>query len=191
MHFRSMFDTKAIGVWDLGGQDRVCTITAVKAGTVEGEKGRKDKKAFVQLREFELPFVCNVTNAKTIAGLYGADTRAWVGKRITLYPTTTKFGSEMVDCIRVRPTVPRDHGQQGQGQQQSRQGQQGQQQRRQHPIAAATSAEELLAAIAQTAGWITEAHEERWPKVLGRCAELGVSEEQAVEAVAKATRPEG
>lgn len=191
-HFRSMFDTKAIGVWDLDGRDRIVTIASVKPGTVEGEKGRKSKKAMIVLREFELPFVCNVTNAKTIAGLYGPDTKTWGGKRITLYPTTTQFGGDTVDCIRVRPTIPRgepDHGGGRPVDPDVRDRQQSAARAAAHPatpIGAATTAEELLAALAECAAWVSANHEKAWPRVLERCAELGVAEERAVEAIATA-----
>src|SRR5262245_22649845 len=102
-HFRSMLDAEHMGAWDLDG-DRIVTITKVDPGTVGGQKGRKkEKKAILHFREFPRPMVCNVTNAKAIAGMYGVHVEKWIGKRITLYPTTTTFGSETVDCIRVRP----------------------------------------------------------------------------------------
>ena len=47
-------------------------------------------------------------NARVIAGLYGGfDSESWLGKKITLYPTTTTFGSQTVDCIRIRPLIPK------------------------------------------------------------------------------------
>jgi hypothetical protein len=38
--------------------------------------------------------------------MYGKDTDNWAGKWITIFPTTTEFGGETVDCIRVKPGVP-------------------------------------------------------------------------------------
>jgi hypothetical protein len=56
----------------------------------------------------------NVTNAKAMARLHGEEITAWKGKRVTLYPTQTQFGNKMVDCIRVRDTVPAPMQQQAQ-----------------------------------------------------------------------------
>jgi hypothetical protein len=104
--YRAMFDRDYIGSWDLGGKDVTVTISKVSAGELTAQGGRKSKKPIVWFAGKEKGLVLNKTNAKAIAGMYGADTRQWVGKLITVYPTTTSMGSETVDCIRVRPRVP-------------------------------------------------------------------------------------
>ena len=49
-----------------------------------------------------------VTSSKVIQDLYGKDPREWIGKSITIYPTTCRgVGGDMVDCVRVRPEIPR------------------------------------------------------------------------------------
>lgn len=182
-HFREHFDSPYIGHWDLDG-DVVVTIAQVRAGTVEGEKGRKDKKAIAKLSEFPKPMVINVTNAKTIAGMYGQHVEQWIGKRITLYPDTTRSAEgKTVECIRVRPTVPK-----GAPKGAPKSAPQGQKQK--GPVALATNADELLAAIATSAAQISAEHEKAWPVVLKRCAELGLEEERALEQLAKHTPPE-
>ncbi len=194
-HFREFFDTPYIGVWDLGGRDRVATITKVTSGAVGGQQGKKEaKKAIVHTREFDKPFCCNVTNATTIAGMYGADTREWVGKRITLFPTTTEFARKTVDCIRVRPTIPRgepEHVGSRPVDREVREKQDraaGRAESPGAPIAAATTPNELLAAIGACAAWITADHERIWPRVLKRCEELGLDEQSAVLAIAEAQK---
>ena len=104
--WRSMFDRDYVGSWDLGGKEHVVTISRVQAAELMAQGGRKSKKPVIWFEGREKGLACNKTNAKAIAGMYGNDTREWIGKRITIYPTTTHFGSETVDCIRVRPTVP-------------------------------------------------------------------------------------
>lgn len=106
MDYRAMFDRDYIGAWDLGGRDVVVTIAKVEAGTLKNGSGKANKKPILHFVGKEKGFACNKTNGKAIAAMYGNDTRAWVGKRVTLYATKTSFGSEQVDCIRVRPTVP-------------------------------------------------------------------------------------
>lgn len=105
--YRTMFDKENLGAWDLGGKDRVVTIEKVEAGTVGGHQGKKkDRKPIITFAGKRKKFVCNVTNAATIASLYGPHVEKWAGQRITIYPTTTTFGRETVDCIRIRPVKP-------------------------------------------------------------------------------------
>lgn len=102
-----MFDKENLGAWDLGGKPRVVTIEAVKPGEVGGHQGKKkDRKPIITFRGKRKKFVCNVTNAATIASLYGPHVEKWVGQQIIIYPTTTTFGRETVDCIRVKPQKP-------------------------------------------------------------------------------------
>jgi hypothetical protein len=104
MDYRAMFDREYIGSWDLGNRDVTVTITRVEAKKLRNQKG-ENLKPVVWFDGKEKGFVCNKTNAKTIATLYGNDTEKWLGKRVTLYVTTTSIGGETMDCIRVRPTV--------------------------------------------------------------------------------------
>jgi hypothetical protein len=94
-----------LGAWDLP-RDVTVTIAGVKAGQLVGEKGRTAKKPIITFAGKQKALAANKTNCRTIAAMYGTDTRQWVGKRITLYATTTEFGGKQMDCIRVRPQVP-------------------------------------------------------------------------------------
>lgn len=107
-HWKSLMDRKYLFAFDLEGKDRTLTIERVVAGELEGEKGRKTKKPLCYFAESKSgkPLALNATNSKAIAKLYGNDIEGWVGKRITLYPTTTEMGGETVECIRVRTRVP-------------------------------------------------------------------------------------
>jgi len=67
--------------------------------------GRKETRPVIRFSDAEKKLVLNKTNATAIAGMYGNETDAWIGKKITMYPTETQFGSETVDCIRVRKEV--------------------------------------------------------------------------------------
>jgi hypothetical protein len=116
---RGMFDRDYLGSWNLvdsKGEKVDVTVTIAKVTPVHvGREVKKDgivikkpdKKPCLSFVGKELGMVCNKTNAKTIAGMYSNDTEKWVGKQITLYATTTKFGSDTVDAIRVRPTIPK------------------------------------------------------------------------------------
>jgi hypothetical protein len=107
MDYRTMFDSEYLGAWDLP-RDVTVTIAGVKAGQLVGEKGRTAKKPIITFAGKQKAFAANKTNCRTIAAMYGTNTREWIGKRITLYATTTEFGGKSVECIRVRPQVPPD-----------------------------------------------------------------------------------
>ncbi len=89
--------------FDLQGKEWTLTIREVKGGTVVGEGGKKSKKPICFFEKAEKPLALNSTNCRAIAGMYGNDVTAWAGKSVTLYPTTTTFGKETVECIRIRP----------------------------------------------------------------------------------------
>jgi hypothetical protein len=106
-----MFEGKYLGAWNLVDgdgkkKDYTLTISDVKAEKVVLEGGQQNKKPLIRFERTELPMVCCKTNAKTIAAMYGNDTSKWVGRRITLFATTTQVGGQEKDCIRVRPTIP-------------------------------------------------------------------------------------
>lgn len=107
MHYKRMFDDKEhLYAFDLDGREATVQIEKVIAGEVAGDKGRKSKKPIIKFVGKEKKLAINKTNGKTIASLYGTDTDSWPGRWITLFPTTTDFGGETVECIRVRNQVP-------------------------------------------------------------------------------------
>lgn len=111
MDIRKLYDKDYIYSYDLEGRDVTVTIERVKGGTLVGTGGTKNKKPVVYFKGTEKGLALNITNARVIAGLYGGfESDQWIGKRITLYPTTTTFGSQTVDCIRIRNTVPKAKG---------------------------------------------------------------------------------
>jgi hypothetical protein len=107
VHYKRMFDDKEhLYAFDLDGREVTVQIEKCFAGELQGEKGRKSKKPMIKFVGKEKKLAINKTNGKTIASLYGPDTENWAGQWITIYPTTTDFGGETVECIRVRPNVP-------------------------------------------------------------------------------------
>lgn len=92
---------------DLDGDEWDMVITGYQTKEFEntdnktGEK-YKVKKVVLSFAGHEKTFVCNKTNAGAIAYAYGPKFSDWIGKQITLFPTTTAVGTEMKPCIRVR-----------------------------------------------------------------------------------------
>jgi hypothetical protein len=104
--YRTMFDRDYIGAWDLAGKDVTLTIAKVEGKILTSQRG-KNLKPVLHFEKTEKGMVCNKTNGKTIATMYGNDTESWVGKKITIYASTTSAGGETVECIRVRPQQPK------------------------------------------------------------------------------------
>lgn len=109
-HWRMMTDREYLFAGDLQGREVVVEIEKVEAGELVGTGGKKTRKPIARFKGKQKPLGLCATNCKTIAKLYGEDTDKWIGQRVTLYPTTTSFGGETVECIRVRPAVPQRKG---------------------------------------------------------------------------------
>lgn len=111
MHYKRMYDDKEyLYAFDLDGREVTVQIEKCFAGELTGEKGRKSKKPMLKFVGKDKKLALNKTNGKIIAGLYGVDADAWAGKWITIFPTTTDFGGDTVECIRVRPAIPKTNG---------------------------------------------------------------------------------
>jgi len=108
MDVRTLYDKEYLYAFDLQGKDVTVVIESVRGGTLVGTGGKSNKKPVMRFKGKEKALALNITNARIIAGLYGGfDANLWIGKAITLYPTTTTFGLQTVECIRIRNTKPK------------------------------------------------------------------------------------
>jgi len=98
-----MFPGKYVAAPELRGKDVTLTIKSVSMEELVRVGGKKDRKPVVMFNGARKGLVLNVTNANTIAAMYGPRTEDWVGKPVTLFPTKAKYGREIVDAIRIRP----------------------------------------------------------------------------------------
>lgn len=103
---RAMFDSQWVGAWDLAGKDRTLEISGVKAAQITSQRGT-NKKPIVSFKGAKKQLILNKTMMRVVAAMYGFDTAAWIGKPVTLYATTTDVGGKTVDCVRIRPGVPK------------------------------------------------------------------------------------
>lgn len=107
MDVRTLYDNEYLYAFDLQGKDVTVVIESVKGGTLVGTGGKSNKKPVIRFKGKEKALALNITNARVIAGLYGGfDAELWIGKAVTLYPTTTTLRAQTVECIRVRPIKP-------------------------------------------------------------------------------------
>lgn len=105
-HFMLLFPNDYIGAHDLMGKDVTKTIARVLVEDLRCQSGKVERKPVLVFKDSKKKLVLNKTNARTIAGIHGPDTERWAGKRVTMYPTTTKLGRDTVDCVRVRSKAP-------------------------------------------------------------------------------------
>lgn len=104
-HWKRLVNPDYIGAYALPvDADLTVTIDFVKRETVKMAGGKKEECTVAHLVG-QKPFILNATNSKSIHRLYGPYIEDWSGKKITLYASTTKFGTEIVECLRVRPSV--------------------------------------------------------------------------------------
>jgi hypothetical protein len=94
----------------LKGKHVTLTIKNIDVEELIGEKNKAEPKVVVSFLERPLEYVMPKTNGFCLKRMFGNDPHEWIGKRITIYPTKTKFGREDVDCIRVAgsPDIPED-----------------------------------------------------------------------------------
>lgn len=105
---RKMYEKDFLYAYDLEGRDVTVTIERVAAGTLTGKGGKSNKKPVLYFKGSKKGLGLCITNARTINALYGSfNSDDWIGKKITLYPTTTTFGADTVECIRIRNVIPK------------------------------------------------------------------------------------
>ena len=109
MRYEFMFPSEFVKAADLAGKDVTVTIKSVTMDELTMRGGRKENKGVIRFEKAEKKLVLNRTNADTIAAIYGKDTDDWIGKKITMYPTTTTFGRDTVECIRIRTKQEMEH----------------------------------------------------------------------------------
>jgi hypothetical protein len=96
----NLYPSRYLKPGDLPGKQVTVTIANV---TIEEFGQAKEKKAVLSIVGYSKRLVLNKTNVKAIAKAYGGNFAGWIGKLIVLYVTTTDFGGDTFDVIRVRP----------------------------------------------------------------------------------------
>ena len=107
-HWKQLINPDYIGAYTLNGQKEMnITIIKVVREMVTGNGGKKEECTVAKLKDMK-PFILNRTNSKTITKLAGSPyIEDWEGLTITVYATTTSVAGEAVECLRVRPMLPR------------------------------------------------------------------------------------
>lgn len=107
-HYKQLMNPDYFGAYALpDGNDLTVTIKQVKREVVVTAGGKKEECTVCHLSG-QKPLILNATNGKTIAKLYGPFIQDWEGKQITMFASTTKFGGEVVECVRIRGVAPQN-----------------------------------------------------------------------------------
>lgn len=106
-HWKQLVDPRYIGAYALpNGEDITVTIEQVQLESVTMMGGKKEDHTICYIAG-QKPMILNVTNSKSIHKLYGPFIEDWAGKQITLFASTAKMSGELVECLRIRPNVPK------------------------------------------------------------------------------------
>ena len=108
-HWKRLINPDYLGAYSLdSGNDMILTIKSIGRETITGTGGKKEECPVCHWHENQKPMILNTTNLKTIAKMYGSDYDQWPGKRVQIYASTTKFGGDVVECLRIRKDPPEE-----------------------------------------------------------------------------------
>lgn len=105
MKVTEAFEGNYIDALCVTGKDATLTIKVVQApNTIKAADGKTIDRPVVYFEETDKGFILNKTNARSIGLSHGNEMDDWVGKKVTLFATSTDaFGKKNVPCVRVRP----------------------------------------------------------------------------------------
>jgi hypothetical protein len=104
VNINESFPSNYLKASDLGTSSPIVTIERVEHEPVGRDR---EMKAVLYFEGKEKGVVLNKTNARKITELVGSpETDEWAGFKIRLFATTTEFGGETVECIRVKAAGP-------------------------------------------------------------------------------------
>lgn len=106
-HWKKLTNPDYIGAYSLQpGEEKIVEIVTVGRQKVKGSDGKETECTVAQLKN-EKPFILNKTNCKTLTKVFGTPyIEQWKGKRIIIFADKVKAFGDVVDALRVRPTVP-------------------------------------------------------------------------------------
>lgn len=103
--FDELYPGRFLKAGELQGKQATLTITSVDLDELEGDNGKKIK-GVISFDKTPKQLCLNKTNGICIRAMFGRKLADWVGKRITLFPSTWNGD----DCIRIwgSPDIEQD-----------------------------------------------------------------------------------
>jgi hypothetical protein len=108
MDYELLYPSRFLKCSHLKGVDRTLTVKEIVREELENEDGAKGWKAILAFAEIDKQLVCVKTHALCLVQMFGRETDAWIGKRVTWMPDTVRMrecrSGPIVDkpCIRIR-----------------------------------------------------------------------------------------
>lgn len=111
-HWKNFLDRDYLGSHNLEkGEEMLLTIERFEGEEmvqkVDGKKDEKVAKQVLYFKEDVPKMIINITNASTIANLYGTHPDQWIGKSIQVYATPVRAFGKTQDALRIRDFIPR------------------------------------------------------------------------------------
>lgn len=108
-HYKTLINPDYLGAYAVeDGKDLVLTIDKILSEVITGTGGKKETCPVMHFVEQVKPMIVNSTNFKMMKRLFQSPfIEDWYGKKIAIYADrNVKFGGELVEGLRIRPTLP-------------------------------------------------------------------------------------
>lgn len=107
MKLDQMFPSAYIKASDIGDKKPVVVIESIKM-QVLGQGEEQETKPVLSFVGKEKQMVLNKTNANTIAGMYGTDTKDWINKKVRIVVAEVAYKGKMGPALRISSVKPED-----------------------------------------------------------------------------------
>lgn len=95
--FDELYPGRFLKAGTLRGKKVTLEIASVETEPLPDDRGKDRVRGVVSFRGKQMQLVLNKTNGLCLKAMFGRKVQDWVGKRITLFPTT--YGAD--ECIRI------------------------------------------------------------------------------------------
>jgi hypothetical protein len=86
LDYDELFPGRFLKAGEFKGKDYTLTIVSIRLEELPQDKGGQRIRGVIGFKETKKELVLNRTNGECLRGMWGRDTSAWIGKRVTLYP---------------------------------------------------------------------------------------------------------
>ena len=105
MNIDDAYPSKYLSAEDLRGGEPTVVIA-----TADYELVGQEQKIVLTFQGKKKAMVCNKTNAKRIAFMYGNETDDWIGREVVLCSEFTTFQGKPTQALRVKPPAQKPMG---------------------------------------------------------------------------------
>jgi hypothetical protein len=102
--YESCFPGRFLSAGHFDGKRITLTVAHAYLEDLDGSEDKPSSKPPKLVMSFvgkKMELVLPKTNAYCLKEMFGNKLADWVGKKVVFYPTKTKFGGKLVDCIRI------------------------------------------------------------------------------------------